>query len=66
MIRHTATKHVEFKNKPIELLDRKLINLCQQEISIKQRTPVPKKVLRASYQPSSIPGQVIRDLWWIK
>jgi hypothetical protein len=44
-----ATKHVEFKNKPIEFFDRKSKSLCQQKVLIEQRTTVPKMILGASY-----------------
>jgi hypothetical protein len=32
--RHVATKHAEFKNKPIEFIERKFKNLCQQKVLI--------------------------------
>jgi hypothetical protein len=50
--RHVATKHAEFKNKPIEFFERKFKSLCQQTVLIEQHTTVPKEILTASYQAS--------------
>jgi hypothetical protein len=49
--RRMATKHAEFKNKPIKFFERKLKSLCQQEV-LREHATVPKKVLRASYKAS--------------
>jgi hypothetical protein len=41
--RHMASKHAEFKNKPIEFIERKLKSPCQQEVLTEQHTTVPKR-----------------------
>jgi hypothetical protein len=36
--RHMATKHVEFKNKPIEFFERTFKSLCEQKVLIEKHT----------------------------
>jgi hypothetical protein len=45
-----ATKHAEFKNKPIEFFERKFQSLCQQKALIEQHTTVPREGLGESYE----------------